>query len=81
MTAASEGERTMATDPDIQRELEANQQRKRVIDQNEGNQPAGDPVDAIDDAYQAFVEPPLMRDHPSEADDEEQRRAQNDEES
>ena len=52
-----------------------------MIDQNEGNQPAGDPVDAIDDAYQAFVEPPLMRDHPSEADDEEQRRAQNDEES
>ena len=32
----SEGGRTMATDPDIQRELEANQRRKRVIDQNEG---------------------------------------------
>jgi hypothetical protein len=73
----------MATDPDIQRELEANQQRKRVINQNEdrntdGN---GDPVDSIDDAYQAFVEPPLMRDHLSEAEEEEQRRAQNDEES
>ena len=73
----------MATDPDIQRELDANQQRKRVIDQNEGrnNDGNGDPVDSIDDAYQSFVEPPLMRDHLSEAEAEEQRRAQNDEES
>ena len=73
----------MATDPDIQRELDANQQRKRVIDQNEdrNNDGNGDPVDLIDDAYQSFVEPPLMRDHPSEAEAEEQRRAQNDEES
>ena len=71
----------MATDPDIQRELEANRQRKRVIDQNEGKQPEGDPVDAIDPVYEAFVEPPLLRGHPSEAEEEEQRRARNDEES
>jgi hypothetical protein len=73
----------MATDPDIQRELEANQQRKRVIDasRDSGGEGSGDPVDSIDDAYQSFVEPPLMRDHLSEAEAEEQRRARNDEQS
>jgi hypothetical protein len=81
MITMCEGGQTMATDPDVQRELDANQQRKRVIDQNEdpNNDGDGDPIDSIDDAYQSFVEPPLMRNHPSEAEEEEQRRIQNDE--
>jgi hypothetical protein len=68
----------MMTDPDVQRELEANKQRAREINESEDNRPADDPASRIDDAYQAFVDPPLLNDEldPQEA---ERRAIENDE--
>jgi hypothetical protein len=68
------------TDPDVQRELEANKQRARRINEQakEQNRSPDDPTSLIDDAYQAFVEPPLLNVDldPQEA---ERRAIQNDE--
>jgi hypothetical protein len=68
------------TDPDVQRELEANKQRARLIDEqaNDENGPPDDPTSLIDDAYQAFVEPPLLNDEP-DPQELERRAIQNDE--
>jgi hypothetical protein len=67
------------TDPDVQRELEANRKRARLIKEqkNEENRP-DDQVKLIDDAYRSFVEPPLLNDEldPQEA---ERRAIENDE--
>ena len=68
------------TDPDVQRELEANQRRARLIDEQETEEYGrpDDQVTLIDVAYQAFVEPPLLNDDldPQEV---ERRAIQNDE--
>ena len=66
------------TDPDVQRELEANKKRARENQREEDNRPPDDPASPIDDAYQAFVEPPLLNDEP-DPDDVERRRIENDE--
>jgi hypothetical protein len=68
------------TDPDVQRELEANHRRARLIDEQETeeNGPPDDPTSLLDDAYQAFVEPPLLNDEPDPKEIE-RRAVQNDE--
>jgi hypothetical protein len=68
------------TDPDVQRELEANKQRARLIDEqeNEENGTPDDPVTLLDDAYEAFVEPPLLNDE-LDPQDAKRRAIQNDE--